>query len=162
MDKNDHPSTAGGHFFLENGRLRGGQYQVITVSLSLSLCYIKDMNDFPACLLVIASEGRKRDSLCVLLKTHANLKIVGMAHDVNSSLKSIETLHPDLVLFSPSEFLNFELLRRLTGSGTGARFLALTNTQEEACQAVQANADFVLRAGFTAEQLFQSLEDFRP
>jgi DNA-binding NarL/FixJ family response regulator len=110
-------------------------------------------------ILIIASPGRLRDALCVLLRANSQATIEP-ANDGQGGLQNIAQHVPNLVLLDmslPSDQA-WWVLEQLKSNWPEAPCLALTHTHDQERRARAAGADYVLQIGFPAEELFEILE----
>ncbi len=111
--------------------------------------------------LIIASPGRFRDSLSVLLRAGELVSLVGQADNGVSGLKMIDALRPNLVLMD-ADLPNgdtWDVLEHIKRTWPQVRCLILAHTQQQERDAQTAAADSCLRDGFTTEILFGTLRD---
>jgi DNA-binding NarL/FixJ family response regulator len=110
-------------------------------------------------VVIVAQPGRVRDGLQALLMAIPQIKIVGLANDVESALNIATDCAPDLVL------LGIDLQNGGYGTVLGqirarwphARCLILADTVQQRRAAQSAGADDVLLRGFATPKLFESV-----
>lgn len=115
-------------------------------------------------VLIVANPGRIRDSLRALLGSISQIGIVFQANDSPSALKIIVDCQPALVL------LDFKLanndiqsiLRQIRAGSPQTRCVILVDTIQQRWMAKVADVDSVLLTGFSAEELFTTIEKLLP
>ena len=113
-----------------------------------------------ATVLVAARPGRMRDSLKLLLKTIPGIEIVGQADNTSLALRMIAERRPALVLVDtnlPDDGV-LTVLRQIKARESQTRCLVLADNGQKQADVAAAGADAVLRKGFPAEELFDTVE----
>ncbi len=111
--------------------------------------------------LIIASPGRWRDSLCVLLQASGQIKCIWQADNGREGLQMLVSKSPMLVLLSVN-LLGHEswwALRKIKLAGSQLPCVVFVNTVAEEKRARSTGADYVLQMGFSAESFFKVLAE---
>ena len=111
------------------------------------------MNEISA--LLIASPGRRRDSLGVLLKAVPTITALTVVDIGPDSLTLAHRLQPELILLDVEgpESAVWNTLARLRQEVPQSRYWLLVNTGREAVQAGMQGADEILLPGFSSETI---------
>jgi len=101
-----------------------------------------------------------RDNLKLLLRTIPGIEIVGQADDSSSALRMSAEHRPALVLVDtnlPNDDV-LTVLRQIKARQPQTRCLVLADNGQKQEDIAAAGADAVLRKGFPAEELFDTVE----
>lgn len=111
-------------------------------------------------VLIVARPGRLRDAWRALLMAAPYIREVYQADDATSAFVLVERHRPHLVLLD-SELGNGEpwiLLSRIKAAHPTCGSVVLVCNSQQRLQAEAAGADAILVRGFSAERLFQIVE----
>ncbi len=110
-------------------------------------------------VVIVAQPGRVRDGLQALLVAIPQIRIVGLASDVQSAMSITIERAPDLVLLDakPQSGRYASALNQIRSRWPETRCLVLTDNARQWREAQSAGADDVLLRGFSGPTLFDSV-----
>ena len=114
----------------------------------------------PAWALIIAPPGRLRDSVCVLLRASTKIERIELSDGQEAGWTSRAACPPDLILLDAGALGDqaWTTLLHLRQRWPQCACIVMTHTAGQERQARQAGAGYVLRAGFSAQDLSQMIK----
>jgi DNA-binding NarL/FixJ family response regulator len=114
-------------------------------------------------VLIIASPGRLRDGLRVLLRASARVAQIVQADDLPSGLQQIVQSPPDLVLLDADlpDGQTWEAVRQIRQCWPECGCVVLAHTTHQERMARSSGATAVLPDGFSTEALFNVITRYK-
>ncbi|MBN1889606.1 MAG: response regulator [Thermoflexales bacterium] len=115
-------------------------------------------------VLIVASPGRLRDGLSVLLQASGFVTAIEQVDDGQAALRTIAQHPPQLVLLDAGLADNqvWQTLQQIRAGWPHVRCCVLVHTSGQMNKAHTAGADAVIQAGFSVESFFKTLADLMP